>query len=31
MSYRKSVVAARRDKKAGRTGGASVLYTHGLL
>jgi hypothetical protein len=22
MSYRKSVVAARRDKKAGRTGGA---------
>lgn len=29
MSYRKSVVAARRDKKAGRTGGEAQLARAG--
>lgn len=31
MSYRKSVVAARRDKKAGRTGGQQFQTLPGLL
>jgi hypothetical protein len=30
MSYRKSVVAARRDKKAGRSGGEAASRTDAL-